>query len=190
MQKSSQKTETKEKLPESEKKIGNEKDGDIFYRYFIITVILGIVAVAILVSAFSIGVYEKKEWLRVAEGLKQPDRLVNPVRGTIYSRDDRIMAANFPQFYLYMDFKSEAILLDSLLNSKRNNVDSLSHYLSRKLKNRTPAEYKALILSGVKSKSSEFPLYVQPGISLTDLKEIEAFPFFRLGIYRNGLIKK
>ena len=183
------KMNTKETVKKNEKKTRNEKDR-ILSSYFVITVVLGVVAVAILVSAFNIGIYEKRDWLKVADGLKQPNRLVNPERGTIFSDDDRIMATNFPQYYLYMDFKSDAIRLDSLLESKRNNVDSLAYHLSRKLKNRTQAEYKALILRGVKSKSSEFPIYTQPGISLADLKEIEKFPFFRLGIYRNGLIKK
>ncbi len=169
---------------------GNEKDGDIFARYFVITVLVGIVAIAILVSAFQIGVYEKKEWMKVAEGLKRPDRLVMPTRGTIYSHDYKVMAANHPQYYLYMDFKSSAILLDSLLHSKYNNVDSLAYYLSRKLKNRTPADYKAHILKGVQSKKTDYPLYVEQGISLEDLKEIKKFPFFRLGIYRNGLHEK
>jgi cell division protein FtsI (penicillin-binding protein 3) len=191
MLKNYKKTETKDMFPEGENPVlGNEKDVHIFTRYFIIAVLLGAVAITILIFAFKIGVYERKEWLKVAEGLNQPDRLVNPERGTIYSSDDRIMAANFPQFYLYMDFKSEAILIDSLLKSKRNNVDSLAYYLSRKLKNRTPAEYKALILRGVQSKSPEYPIYVQKGISLLDLNEIEKFPFFRLGMYKNGLIKK
>ena len=170
--------------------IGNEKDGTIFIRYFGITVLLGLLAIAILVSAIKIGVYEKKEWMKLAEGLKRPSRLINPARGSILSNDDRIMATNFPQYYLYMDFKSSAIRLDSLEKSKINGVDSLSYYLSRKLKNRTQAGYKTHILQGVKSKKTDYPLFVEQGISLKDLKEIKTYPFFRYGIYRNGLYEK
>ena len=187
---------SKKKIPSQElhskpeKKIGNEKDGDIFFRYFVITILLGIVAVAILVYAFRIGIYEKKEWLKVAESLKRPDRLISPTRGTIFSNDDRIMAANHSQYYLYMDFKSKAILIDSLLKSKHNNIDSLSYHLSKKLKNRTQAEYKKHIKKGIDSKRTEYPLFVEPGISLEDLKEIKKFPFMRLGLYKNGLREK
>ena len=175
-----------------EKKAGNENDGRVlFIRYQIITALLGIVAIAIFTSAIRIGVVEKKEWLKLSDGLKRPSRLINPARGTILSNDDRIMATNFPQYYLYMDFKSSAIRLDSLTDSKRmNSVDSLSYYLSRKLKNRTQAGYKAHILNGVKSKKTDYPLYVEQGISLKDLKEIKTYPFFRLGTYRNGLYEK
>ena len=59
---------------EEAKKRNSEKDRNIFYRYFFITIFLGVMAIAILVSAFNIGVSEKKEWLKVAEGMKRPDR--------------------------------------------------------------------------------------------------------------------
>jgi len=186
----SKKIAAKENHSKQKKKIGNEKDGDIFSRYFVITILLGVVAIAILVSAFRIGIYEQKDWNKLAEGLKRPERLVIPTRGTIYSNDDKIMAANHPQYYLYMDFKSPAILLDSLLHSKHNNVDSLAFHLSKKLKNRTQASYKEHILKGMKSKKTDFPLYVDQGISMQDLKEIRKFPFFRLGNNRNGLYVK
>ena len=180
----------KEIPPKQKKKIGNEKDTHIFFRYSVITILLGIVAIAILVSAFQIGVYEKKEWTKLADGLKRPNRLVMPARGTIYSADDKIMAANHPQYFLYMDFKSSAIQLDSLLTSKHNNIDSLSFYLSRKLRNRSQAEYKAHIQRGINTKKTDYPLYSDIGVRLEDLKEIKKFPFFRLGVYKSGLYER
>ena len=172
------------------KKIGNEKDINIFSRYFIITILLGFVAFAIVISAFRIGVYEKKEWTKLSDGLRRPNRLVMPSRGSIYSADDRIMAANHPQYFLYMDFKSSAIQMDSLLKSKNNNIDSLSYYLSRKLKNRSQADYKAHIQRGINSQKTDYPLYTDIGVRLEDLKEIRKFPFFRLGVYKSGLYEK
>jgi len=169
---------------------GNEKDDDIFFRYFFINVFVGLVAIAILFSAFKIGVVEKKKWLEVASTLKKPDRLVSPARGMIFSDDDRIMAASQPQYYLYMDFKSKATLVDSLRSSKNNNVDSLAYYLSKKPGKRTQANYKAHITKGLNSKKTDYPLYTDQGISLEDLKEIRKYPFFRLGIYSSGLYEK
>ena len=170
--------------------IRDEKDENLFRRYNFITIILGLVAIAIFTSAIHVGVVEKKDWMKIAGGMKRPSRLINPARGTIYSNDDRIMATNFPQYHLYMDFKSSAILLDSLKGSGRNSVDSLSFHLARKLKNRTQAGYKAHILQGIKSNKTDYPLYVGQGISLKDLKEIKTYPFLRLGLYRNGLHEK
>ncbi|MDR0698776.1 MAG: PASTA domain-containing protein [Tannerella sp.] len=167
----------------------NEKDEDIFFRYTIITVLLGLVAIAILFSAFKIGVKEKREWLKVADKLKKPNLLVNPTRGNIYSDDDRIMATSAPQYYMYMDFAAEGFARDSFLNSKYNSVDSLAYYLSRKMKNRTPADYKAHLLKGLKSKGRQYPIY-EGRVSYTDLKEIKTFPFLRFHRNRNGFYTK
>jgi cell division protein FtsI (penicillin-binding protein 3) len=167
----------------------NEKDEDIFFRYTIITVLLGLVAIAILFSAFKIGVKEKREWLRVADQLKKPNLLVNPTRGNIYSDDDRMMATSVPQYYMYMDFAAEGFARDSFLNSRYNNVDSLAYYLSRKLKNRTPADYKAHLQKGFKLKGRQYPIY-EGRVSYTDLKEIKTFPFLRFHRNRSGFYTK
>jgi cell division protein FtsI (penicillin-binding protein 3) len=167
----------------------NEKDKNILFRYFIITIFLGLVAIAILGSAFKIGIREKKEWLKVAEGLKRPDFLVNPTRGNIYSDDDRIMATSVPKYYMYIDFKAEGFALDSFRSSKYNNVDSLAYYLSKKLKNRTPAGYKAHLLKGLKAKKRQYPVY-EGRVSYADLKEIKTFPFLRFHRNHSGFYTK
>ncbi|MDR1225200.1 MAG: PASTA domain-containing protein [Tannerella sp.] len=167
----------------------NEKDKNIFFRYFIITVVLGLVAVAILGSAFKIGVREKKEWLKVAEELKLPDLLVNPARGNIYSSDGRMMATSAPKYYMYIDFKAEGFALDSFRNSRYNNVDSLAYYLSKKLKNRTQAGYREHLLKGLKTKKRQYPVY-EGRVSYADLKEIKTFPFLRLHRNRSGFYTK
>lgn len=167
----------------------NEKDKNIFSRYFIITVFLGLVAIAILGSAFTIGIKEKKEWLKVADGLKRPDLLVNPARGNIYSDDDRIMATSAPRYYMYIDFRAEGFALDSFRNGKYNNVDSLAYYLSKKLKNRTQAGYKAHLLKGLKEKKRQYPVY-EWRVSYADLKEIKTFPFLRFHRNRSGFYTK
>ena len=172
-----------------EKKRGNEKDGNIFFRYFFITVFLGIVAVAILLSAFNIGINEKKEWLKVAEGMKRPDLMINPTRGNIYSNDDKIMATSSPQYRMYIDFRAEGFARDSFLNSKYNNVDSLSFQLAKKLKNRTAAGYKTHLMNGLKSKKRQYPVY-EGYVSYADLKEIKTFPFLRFHRNRSGFYTK
>ena len=187
---SAKKTQSEDIHSTQQDEIKNEKNWYILIRYFGIAIFLGGFAIAIFATAIKIGVVEKKEWLKLEKDLKRTSRLINPARGTIFSNDDRIMATNFPQYHLYMDFKSSAILLDSLQGTGRNGVDSLSYFLSKKLKNRTQAGYKTHILQGVKSKKTDYPLFVGPGISYKDLKEIKTYPFLRLGIYRNGLHEK
>ena len=72
-----------------------------------------------------------------------------------------------------------------VLYSKSNGVDSLAVYLSRKLKNRTPAGYKSYLLNGMKKKGRQFPVF-EGKVSYSDLKEIKKYPFFRLGRYKSG----
>ncbi|MDR0395335.1 MAG: PASTA domain-containing protein [Tannerella sp.] len=170
----------------------DEKDEGIFIRYFLITFLLTLVAIAILGFAINIGIREREGWLKLAEGLKKPSQLVSPTRGNIYSDDDRIMATSTPRYYMYIDFKAEGFALDSFRNGKYNNVDSLAYYLSGKLKDRTPGGYKTYLLKGLKSKTRYYPVYAGT-ISYADLKEIKTFPFFRFhrnrcGFYANEII--
>jgi cell division protein FtsI (penicillin-binding protein 3) len=95
-----------------------------------------------------------------------------------------------PRYYLYIDFQASGFLRDSsFLYSTENGIDSLSIYLSKKLKNRTPEGYKAHLLRGLKSKSRQYPLY-EGRVTYSDLKEIRQFPFFRYGRNRSGLYEK
>lgn len=175
----------KEVSSEETAKIGNEKDGSIFSRYFIITVFLSLVAIFILIFAFRIGISERKGWMELAEKQKRPSYLVNPTRGNIYSDDDRLMATSAPQYYMLMDFKSAAFARDSFLNGKNNNVDSLAYYLSKKFKDRTTAGYKAHLMKGFNGKKNPYPVYAGR-ISFADLKEVRTFPFLRLHQNRSG----
>ncbi|MDR1813359.1 MAG: transpeptidase family protein [Tannerella sp.] len=173
----------------------NSKDRGIFSRYHIVTVLLCLVAVAILFSAVKINIYERENWIDLAKTLEKPDRLVNPTRGNIYSDDDRIMATSMPQYYMYIDFKAEGFARDSFLNSKRNGVDSLAYFLSKKLKNRTPEGYKSHLLKGLKSSKRNYPVY-EGRVSYEDLKEIMKFPFLRKfdrnksGFYTKEMMKR
>jgi cell division protein FtsI (penicillin-binding protein 3) len=164
----------------------SEEDGNIFIRYFIITLLLCSVAILILVQAFKVGIGDKKEWLEVAKkNQTKEDRRINPARGNIYSSDGRLMATNEPLYYMYLDFGSEGFVkdkkfaLDSFYRSKQNNIDLLALRLSKKLKNRTPAGYKAYLIKGLKSKNRHYLIY-EGKISFLDLKEIREYPFLRI----------
>jgi cell division protein FtsI (penicillin-binding protein 3) len=162
-----------------------KKDEGIMLRYFLITVLLILMAIAILCSAFKTAVTERKGWLGLAEGMKRPSLLVKPTRGNIRSDDNRIMATSTPKYYMYIDFKAEGFALDSFRNGKYNKVDSLAYYLSKKLKDRTPSGYKTHLLNGLKSKKRHYPLYAG-AVSYADLKEIKTYPFLRFHRNRSG----
>ncbi|OAV72071.1 Peptidoglycan synthase FtsI precursor [Bacteroidales bacterium Barb4] len=157
--------------------------------YFVVVLALGALAVAISVRAFNTAFVEKEKWEKVSESQKRPDRLVYPERGNIYSYDGKLMATSVPRYYLYMDFRADGFLPDTFLHSTRDGVDSLAIYLSRKLRDKTPNEYRAHLLSGLKSNSRQYPVYGRR-VSYADLKEIRTFPFLRLGRMKNGFYTK
>ena len=172
-------------------------NGRILFYYFVVVLMLCCVAAGILICAFDTAFVEKEKWLKVAEEQKRPNRLILPGRGNIYSADGKLMATSVPRYYMYMDFKADVFETkttkwngrDTFLNSKTNGVDSLAVYLSRKLKDRTPAGYKAYLLRGLKSKSRQYPIFAGK-VSYSDLKEIQKYPFFRLGRFRSGFYTK
>ena len=171
------------------------KSNRILFCYFLIVLLLMVVAGGILTRACRTAFVDRDHWLKIDSTQKRPDRLVYPSRGNIYSSEGKLMATSVPCYYLYIDFKADCYThktkkwssLDTLLYSKRNGIDSLSVYLSRKLKDRSPAGYKKYLLSGLnaKRKSRQFRVYPKM-VSYSDLKEIKQFPFFRLGVFKTG----
>lgn len=172
--------ESKEEAPKSSR---------VLFCYFIVVLLMGVVAVGILWRTFDTAFVEKEKWEKVAESQKRPNRLILPGRGNIFSVDGKLMATSVPRYYTYLDFRADGFSVDTFLHSKRNGVDSLSIYLSRKFKNRTPAGYKAHLLRGLKSKSRQYPVY-EGRASYTDLKEMKKYPFLRLSRYKSGFYTK
>ena len=175
-------------------------NGQILTRYFIIVVLLAPLAAGILFLTFKTAFVEKAKWNKVAESRKKPNRLVNPTRGNIYSADGKLMATSVLRYYLYVDFKAagfhtpsprgkKEVNIDTFMHSRENGIDSLAFYLSRKLKNRTAAGYRAYLLRGLRQGSRQYPLY-ENRLSYADMKEIRAFPFFRFGRNVGGLYER
>lgn len=178
--------ETNEKAPKSNR---------ILFCYFFIVVLLIGVSGGILTRTFRTAFVDKNHWLKIDSTQKRPDRLIYPSRGNIYSSEGKLMATSVPRYYLYIDFGADCYThktknwssLDTLLHSRRNGIDSLSVYLSHKLKDRTPMGYKNYLLSGLNAKRKSRQFRVHPEmVSYSDLKEIKQFPFFRLGVFRTG----
>ena len=171
---------------EINKEKNKEQDKIIFNRYLVVTALLLLLACLIVFKMCMTIFVDKSHWVALAKEMVRPQETILPSRGNIYSNDMKLMATSVPRYYTYIDFKSEALKVDSFLASKRNGIDSLSICLSRKFRDRTPAGYKAYLLRGLKSKNRQYPL-LREKISYSDLKEIQRFPHFRLGRNASGL---
>ena len=93
---------------ENEPKEIEPKGSRILFCYFVVVLLLGLVAVGILFRAFDTAFVERDKWMKVAESQKRPNRLVLPGRGNIYSSDGKLMATSVPRYYMYIDFKADA----------------------------------------------------------------------------------
>ena len=170
----------KEKMPANNQILG---------RYAVVVVLLTLVVFGIVFFTFKIAFTEKEKWEKLEQGLQQPSKLINANRGNIYSSDGELMATNVPYYVLYMDFQADGFNADTFLHSKKNGVDSLAFYLSKKLKDRSQASYKTYLTRGLKSKSREFKVS-DKRISYFDLKEISQYPYYRRGRNRSGFYTK
>ena len=63
------------------------KSNRILFCYFLVVLLLGLIAVGILFRTFDTAFVEKEKWEKVAESQKRPNRLILPGRGNIYSSD-------------------------------------------------------------------------------------------------------
>jgi len=167
----------------------SKDDRTLQIRYYFVIFLFCPIIFSIFFYTFKITFVEKDKWAKEAEKYKLNDRIINPNRGNIYSADGKLMATSMPRYYLYIDFQAEGFRKDSFLHSKKNGIDSLSVYLSKKLKNRTPESYKTHLMRGLSSKSRQYLVY-ESRVTYSELKEIRQFPFFRYGRNRSGFYEK
>jgi len=163
----------------------------IFFCYFVVAIILGLVAAAILFKAAKTDFIQRDTWIKLSEQQRRPNRIIEPSRGNIYSADGKLMATSVPNFYTYIDFKADGFSVDTFKHSRRNGIDSLAICLSRKFGDRTASGYRSYLLSGLnaKKRSRQFPL-IKGRISYSDLKQLKTFPFLRLDRNKSGFYTK
>lgn len=166
-----------------------QRGSQVLLRYSVVILLLTLVVIGIIFRTIQTAFVDNKEWLKIAELQKRPDRLVYPSRGNIYSSDGRLMATSVPRYYTYIDFKAEGLNVDTFLKSKQNGVDSLAFYLAKNLGGKTASGYKAHLLQGLSSKSRQYEVY-GPKVSYTQLKEMRTYPFLRLGRNKSGFYNK
>ena len=152
--------------------------------YIFIVFLLGIVIYNIIV----IQTVEREKWLSLGKKNNKTDIIVRPNRGNIYSADGRLMASSIPTYYVYMDLRVPALKEKNGILFKEN-IDSLSYYLSEYFKNKSKAEYKRDLTQAYNQGKGEYAFYKER-ISYAQLKELKKFPLFRLGRNKSGLLTK
>ncbi|MDR1331551.1 MAG: transpeptidase family protein [Tannerella sp.] len=158
------------------------------FRYAVIVLGLFLVVAGILFCLFKISYVDGDRWVRTwqKQQAQMAEKIISPNRGNILSEDGKLMSTSMRVYDLYIDFKlGNSFPEDSFLHSRKDGIDSLAHYLSKKLRDRSVEGYKTHLKNGLKSKSTAFKVTSQR-VSYLDLKEIRKYPFFRFGRYASG----
>lgn len=158
---------------------------DILWRVYLCFIGMVLFGVVILAKVFMLQNVEGNYWRSMADSLHTSYVSLDAERGTIYSEEGRMLSTSIPYFDVRIDFAADG-LRDKNGQVFKENVDSLSGYLSRLFGDRTTAEYKQLLREGYKSKDRYFLL--KRNVPFNQFQEVRTFPMFRLGANKGGLI--
>jgi len=165
-----------------------DKRKNIVLRFGIVYIIVCLSFFLVLYRIIIIQFVERDKWLALAAQNVKSNIVVKPNRGNIYACDGRLMASSIPTYYVYMDLRVPALHEKNGVLFK-NNIDSLSIYLSSFFRDKTPYQYKAALTRAYQTGVGELQLFPNR-ISYAQLKQLKTLPLFRLGRNKSGLITK
>ncbi|HNN31655.1 MAG TPA: penicillin-binding protein [Chitinophagaceae bacterium] len=158
---------------------------DILWRVYLAFIVLVLVCFVIIGKAFYIQQIQGKHWRSMSDSLHQRIEEIDAERGTIFSENGEMLSTSIPQFDIFIDFAAQG-LREKNGKRFRENLDSLSFCLSNLFKDKSPAEYKAILNKGFKEKKRYYPL--MKNVSYRDYQQLKTFPLVRLGKNKSGFI--
>lgn len=139
-------------------------------------------ALFIVARIVKIQFVEGREWKEKAQKLTTTYFNIEAARGNVFSNDGSLLATSVPIYEIRMDVCAGPIT-SKLFNK---NVDSLALCLSNLFKDKSAKDYKRILVRARKQK--ERYLFLQKGVSYSDVKTLRTFPLFKMGKYKGGLM--
>jgi cell division protein FtsI (penicillin-binding protein 3) len=158
---------------------------DILWRVYLSYILVIGVCIAIFGKAVYIQQVQGEHWRSMSDSLHQRIDSIEAERGTIYSEDGQMLSTSIPQFDLFIDFRVEWLHEKSGIHF-RENLDSLSFYLSNLFKDRSAEGYKQWLMEAYKENEPYLELHKKT--SYREYEQLRKFPLFRDGRYKSGLI--
>lgn len=158
---------------------------DILWRVYLSYILVIGVCIAIFGKAVYIQQVQGAHWRSMSDSLHQRIDSIEAERGTIYSEDGQMLSTSIPQFDLFIDFRVEWLHEKSGIHF-RENLDSLSFYLSNLFKDRSVEGYKQWLMEAYKDNEPYLELHKKT--SYREYEQLRKFPLFRDGRYKSGLI--
>jgi len=158
-------------------------------RYFVISIALTLVGLAIIGKALYIMTAQKDYWTKVQQQLKHDSIPVKPNRGNILSCDGQLMASSIPEYKIYMDFQTGGAERDSIWQLK---LDSICLGLHEIFPEKTAEEFRKHLEEGRQkvSKSGKvgsrhWPVWNRR-INYNTFTEVRKLPVFNMSKYKSG----
>ncbi|MBL6962711.1 MAG: transpeptidase family protein [Bacteroidetes bacterium] len=156
---------------------------DILIRVYLSFVFFILIGMAISTQIGKIQFKEGKYWRSISDSLTTSFRSIEPIRGNIYSSDNKLLVTSIPIYELRIDFKTQAWLDEEYYAQY---IDSFCFKMSQLFKDASAKEYKYRI-SRAKNRKERYYL-LKRNVNHNYLKAVKGFPFLRMGKYKGGLI--
>jgi len=143
-------------------------------------VIFGIV---VMVKVFRIQVNASNIVVQRTELLEQL-RIIEAVRGNIYSDNGSLLATSIPIYTVRMDMMADGLKDEVFFD----NVDSLAFGLAKIFKDKTSEEYRASLIEAKKTGNRYYLIHSK--VKYPDLQRVKQLPIIRLGKNRGGYIEE
>ncbi len=158
---------------------------DILWRVYLSYLLVIGACIYVFVKAVYIQQVQGPKWRSMSDSLHQHIDSIEAERGTIYSEDGQMLSTSIPQFDLFIDFRVEYLHEKSGVHF-RNNIDSLSYYLSNLFKDQSQESYKKMLQQAYRDNEAYFELHKKT--SYREYEQLRNFPLFKDGRYKSGLI--
>ena len=155
------------------------------WRFAIIFTIIALGFIAVLGKIIYVQTVERDEWLKVADKQVPTLKPIKATRGNILDCNGQLLASSMPQYYMYMDTRVPALHEKggALFTS---HIDTLAHDLATIVGDKTPAEYKAHIVSAYRRGEKRLKV-CDHRINYLQRRELEENALIRKGKYRSGI---
>jgi cell division protein FtsI (penicillin-binding protein 3) len=156
---------------------------NILLRIYITFFLFVVLAVAIFFQIIKIQVFEGKEWRKMADSLTTSFETIEPIRGNIYSADNKLLVTSLPIYELRIDFQTLAWTDQQIYSEK---IDSLCWKLAVYFKDKSASQYKKMFVKARREDERYF--LFKRNLNHHQLNTIKTFPIFSMGRYKSGLV--
>lgn len=159
---------------------------DILWRVYVVYGLICLFGFIIIVKAVSVRYFETTDdgrtWMEYDQEVRKTkkEKKIEPLRGTLFSEDGRVLATSYPLFEIRFDALAPS---DKDFNE---NIDSLSIVLAGYFGRRSAEAWK----DKLQNARIEKQRYVLLGrrVTLPELKKVKKFPLLEKGAFKGGRI--